>query len=357
MKAPMHPGAFEGDLQALSFVELLQTLNLGGKTARLALRANSGTGTVWFQDGAVVHADAGPLLGDLAVYEMAGWTSGRFLVEYGITTEIRSTTGDTTQLLLEALRRIDERASDPTPKAPGADTPLAPPADVRAVRSRGALFGMCALVLICAAIAAASVHDAGSTSTTDLTAAITRAPLVPRVKVHAPPRAKRSTPARPKPTEAAVVVEPQPVVAPESPLAEESVPMVESTAPPTVSNEQARATGAPAVPSRLRIAGKSGAGGGTLKVLVDGAPVFTQERLDKNEPFEGEIELAPGEHLIVARVEHGDDARVEEDSARATFAGGEIGLLRVSANRFFGSRLKVKLDAPSRTAGESSAVQ
>lgn len=118
---PLPPGGFEGDLQVSSVVELVQTLNLGGKTARVLLRSSSGTGTIWFRDGAMTHATAGPLLGDVAVHAMIEWTTGRFLVEYGLTSESSSIAEGTTNLLLDALRRVD------APEPPCAEEPVPAP--------------------------------------------------------------------------------------------------------------------------------------------------------------------------------------------------------------------------------------
>ena len=78
-------------------------------------------------------------------------------------------------------------------------------------------------------------------------------------------------------------------------------------------------------------------------MLVDGTPAYTREQLGKSEPFEAEIVLTPGEHLIVARLEDGAKAGVHEDSARSMFVQGESRLLHITANRTFGSPVRVKL--------------
>src|SRR5262245_40052922 len=105
MTTRVDSGGFKGDLSALSVVEIVQTVNLAVKTARIVLRSSFGAGEIWIENGAITHAAAGPFLGEPAVRAMVEWTTGRFFVEYGRTCGIRSIDGDTTQLLLDALRR------------------------------------------------------------------------------------------------------------------------------------------------------------------------------------------------------------------------------------------------------------
>src|SRR5262249_38807146 len=105
------PCGFQGDLRALSVIEIVQTINLAGRTARVVLRTTSGTGEMWFEGGSITHAFTETLFGELAVYAMIEWTSGRFLVECGRVCGSRSVTGDTRQLLRDGCRIMDERAA------------------------------------------------------------------------------------------------------------------------------------------------------------------------------------------------------------------------------------------------------
>ena len=141
---------FAGDLEALSVVDLAQTLNLSGKTARVTLLSAERTGTMWFRDGAMTHATAGLLSGDPAMYALVAWTTGRFEVEDGALSDCRSVTGDTTQLLLEGLRRMDE-GGDPAPSR-GPDLPVAPGPRL--------VLGIAAVAALVGAIVAALAHDA-----------------------------------------------------------------------------------------------------------------------------------------------------------------------------------------------------
>lgn len=344
MSPSSRAGGFEGDLEALSVVELVQTLSLGGKTARLLMRSESRHGEMWFRDGVMTHAAAGRLFGDLAVYAMIEWTAGQFLVEYGLTTDARSITQDTTFLVLEGLRRIDERSADHAPSADRVEVPPVLEADVRREYSRRIALGVIFAGLVAGAVVTAIVRDWNAPSTTDVEAAVV--PAAPAdVRPVRPVPAKPSA-RRPSPKQKAVEPPPPAVAAPESAAAEESVPVAAPVEAPPAIEEPAAPVVATVQPARLVVSGKSGADGGTLTVLVDGAPAFTHERLGKSEPFGAEIALAPGEHVIVARLVDGAKAGVYEDQARSVFAGGESRSLRITANRSIGSPVKVKLGRP-----------
>jgi hypothetical protein len=230
------PGGFEGDLEALSVVEIVQTLSLGSKTARVLLRSSTGMGTLWFQNGAMTHAAAGPLFGELAVYAMIEWKVGRFLVECGVTSENRSIAGDTTHVLLEGLRQVDERLSSPSPQAERAEAPRVLGADLTRKRPRRLVIGVTACGMIVGVIATAALRDGQSPSLGGALAAggavaVVAAPdpAVPRATTPEVPSATRFTPTTPKRqprSEKPVDVSQPRLVAPESPLAEEPVPDV-----------------------------------------------------------------------------------------------------------------------------------
>ncbi len=72
----------EGDLLDLTLPSLLQALTREKSTA--VLRLQRGTedgadqGAVYFREGALVHALAGEAVGDDAMYQLLGWSEGRF---------------------------------------------------------------------------------------------------------------------------------------------------------------------------------------------------------------------------------------------------------------------------------------
>ena len=60
----------EGDLVDLTLPSLLQALAREGSTAVLRLRRGTDHGAVYFCEGVLVHARAGPVDGDEAMYEL-----------------------------------------------------------------------------------------------------------------------------------------------------------------------------------------------------------------------------------------------------------------------------------------------
>ena len=72
----------EGDLLDLTLPSLLQALTREKSTAVLRLQRGTDDGadqgTVYFREGALVHALAGDAVGDDAMYQLLGWSEGRF---------------------------------------------------------------------------------------------------------------------------------------------------------------------------------------------------------------------------------------------------------------------------------------
>ena len=72
----------EGDLLDLTLPSLLQALTREKSTAVLRLQRGTDDGadqgTVYFREGALVHALAGEAVGDDAMYQLLGWSDGRF---------------------------------------------------------------------------------------------------------------------------------------------------------------------------------------------------------------------------------------------------------------------------------------
>jgi DNA-binding response OmpR family regulator len=98
-----------GDLEHLNIAEIVQTLNLGTKTARVTISCGDREGRIWFRNGAARHASTGELKGERAFYEMMSWGSGEFVIEYGVSNGKHSINHDTMYLVMEGLRQIDER--------------------------------------------------------------------------------------------------------------------------------------------------------------------------------------------------------------------------------------------------------
>jgi len=359
------PG-FAGDLGAFGLPDLIQTVVLGGRSGRITLRPRNRAGDLWFTEGKLVHAEAGLLSGDPAVYEMLSWMEGEFSVEYGATTDRCSIEQEATFLVLEGLRRLDEsRSVAPTPRPPvRADRPSPTP------RGRRLSPAAVAASLVVAVVTVAVIAGAGSapgpqpvpefeTPVDDLLAPIERAavkpPILDTIPEAAPPPPRTQQDALPPP----------PVVAPLPPeSATGPLPAVEEieALSGTPFEEAPRLDPEPAeepATAFLRISGKSYVEDGSLLVLVDGEPVF-HRALERrrggfaramrrvvaagDDRFEAEVPVPVGARSIVVEVDTGPEAAIHREALEAEFAPERPRSLRITAGKAVGSPVRVQLD-------------
>jgi hypothetical protein len=107
-KHAARPGVIQGRLEEMSVTELMQSLEMGQKTCRLALRRNEEAAELYFVAGQCKHAEMGTTEGDSVAYQVIGWLDGEFQIEFGATSPRETTTLSTTGLLMEAMRLMDE---------------------------------------------------------------------------------------------------------------------------------------------------------------------------------------------------------------------------------------------------------
>ena len=99
-----------GDLEHLSLPDLIQTLVVGMKTARISLVAGKRKGQIWFENGAPKHAKTGRVQGEPAFFQMLRWARGEFVIEHAVTCRPTTLKQDAMYLLMEGLRRMDEES-------------------------------------------------------------------------------------------------------------------------------------------------------------------------------------------------------------------------------------------------------
>ena len=107
---------FTGEVGGISLVDLLQILNMGGRTAAVTLERRGEIGRIYFQDGQVVHAETGDLSGRRAFDHLMAWKGGSFGSEPGRQSPKATIAESFNALLLDSFRLIDEAsgASDRT---------------------------------------------------------------------------------------------------------------------------------------------------------------------------------------------------------------------------------------------------
>jgi len=100
---------FVGDLEDFPLVDLLGALGANHKSGVVVLTAPGGArGEIYFREGTVVDAEVGRLSGLDAVCRLFSWAQGRFEIEWKSIRRKDAVGKDTSALLVEALRRLDE---------------------------------------------------------------------------------------------------------------------------------------------------------------------------------------------------------------------------------------------------------
>ena len=118
---------FAGALSFISLPDVFQTLGTNTSTGRLQITSQyaPNPGVVYFEDGNPVNATMGPVNGLDAIYALFGWSEGKFeffeeKIKIG-----RVVNNSRMQIILDALRMLDDGLIEktgptPLPGAPGA---------------------------------------------------------------------------------------------------------------------------------------------------------------------------------------------------------------------------------------------
>lgn len=113
-KKASRPGVIQGRLEEMSMIDLMQSLEMGQKSCRLIVRQGSTQGELYFASGQCRDAKVGKVDGDDAVYKVVLWTEGEFEIDFNAANASKrtTTTRNTTGLLMEAMRLMDESNRD-----------------------------------------------------------------------------------------------------------------------------------------------------------------------------------------------------------------------------------------------------
>lgn len=104
---------FAGTLRNIQLTDIIQMCCLAGASICVRVRQDQEQGTLYIQDGDIVHAECGPVSGVQAFFTILGWPSGQFeTLDAPLVSE--PTIKEPYQfLLMEAARRADELAHRP----------------------------------------------------------------------------------------------------------------------------------------------------------------------------------------------------------------------------------------------------
>jgi CheY-like chemotaxis protein/predicted regulator of Ras-like GTPase activity (Roadblock/LC7/MglB family) len=108
--------ALEGDLQLMSLASIIQINCEERNQAQLILNLQGEEGIIYFNEGEMIHAEAGDLSGDEAIYTLLSWESGSFRLKMDAEPPERTIHKGWSALLLEGMRRIDETTAGWSPE-------------------------------------------------------------------------------------------------------------------------------------------------------------------------------------------------------------------------------------------------
>jgi CheY-like chemotaxis protein len=135
---PSSMATLTGDLSRLDLPGVIQLLDQARQTGALNINSGNTDGVIYFDAGEVTHAECGPYFGDEAVIHILksceGADKGVYKFVYGTTAAHRTVLRSATDLMLDAMRELDESARDaavaeaassdekPAPAAPDSKT-------------------------------------------------------------------------------------------------------------------------------------------------------------------------------------------------------------------------------------------
>ncbi len=100
---------FSGRISDMPVVDLIQTIEISRKAGLIYFTGEAGKqAAIYFRDGKVIDAEAGPLQGEDAVYRLLTWNEGEFEVVFRTVRRREVIAVSSQALLMEGMRRLDE---------------------------------------------------------------------------------------------------------------------------------------------------------------------------------------------------------------------------------------------------------
>jgi CheY-like chemotaxis protein len=123
---------FSGAISVQTLPDIVQLYVLSSATGALIVRNKATEGRIYFSNGSILHAHTPSFMGDEAFYEIMMWSTGEFSMRAGSITPERSVDSNWQELLMESVRRLDEkRRSESQPEQRNTGWTHRPPAQSR----------------------------------------------------------------------------------------------------------------------------------------------------------------------------------------------------------------------------------
>jgi len=104
--------SLKGNLKEMTVADLIQHTCQDQKTALLFIRSDGEEASLYFHNGAVVHATMDQEEGENVVYSVLDWDEGEFELNINVPSPAETIKRSWASLLLEGARRIDESTTD-----------------------------------------------------------------------------------------------------------------------------------------------------------------------------------------------------------------------------------------------------
>lgn len=100
---------FQGKVVGLQLTDVIQMNCLSRLTTALTVTRDGERGTIYLNEGEVIHAECGSQKGTEAFYNILSWQEGEFISHIGVIPPMQTIYQNWEHLLVEAMRRNDEK--------------------------------------------------------------------------------------------------------------------------------------------------------------------------------------------------------------------------------------------------------
>jgi predicted regulator of Ras-like GTPase activity (Roadblock/LC7/MglB family) len=102
------PDGFEGAVAGLTIPDVIQMNALNRFSGCITVQFGRNSGSIFFRDGEIIHANQGDNVGETAFYEILQWPGGKFNLQPKVTTTSITIHESWKFLLMESCRLLDE---------------------------------------------------------------------------------------------------------------------------------------------------------------------------------------------------------------------------------------------------------
>lgn len=104
-----NPKGISGNLMDLGLLEMLQIMGASNKTCLIVITKKEEKAEIFMENGRITNCRYNGIQGEDAFYEVVGWSEGFFQITPDVTIEDKPIRSSLDGLILEGLRRLDEK--------------------------------------------------------------------------------------------------------------------------------------------------------------------------------------------------------------------------------------------------------